>query len=165
MYKRQAVDDAMFYGRGAGELPTASAIVGDVFDIVRDILFQCTARIRCTCYKSLSIKNQEDIESRFFMRIHASDHPGVLAAIASVLGKYEVSIAQMIQKHKHEEWAELVIVTSRVKEGNFHDALLVDVYKRQVLIPIAKGIVINPNSFNLILPKEKMSALKQRFGM
>ena len=104
-----AVDDAMFYGRGAGELPTASAIVGDVFDIVRDILFQCTARIRCTCYKSLSIKNQEDIESRFFMRIHASDHPGVLAAIASVLGKYEVSIAQMIQKHKHEEWAELVL--------------------------------------------------------
>lgn len=59
------------------------------------------------------------------MRIHASDTPGVLAAIASVLGKYEVSIAQMIQKHKHEEWAELVIVTSRVKEGNFHDALLV----------------------------------------
>ena len=70
-------------------------------------------------------KIQEDIESRFFMRIHASDTPGVLAAIASVLGKYEVSIAQMIQKHKHEEWAELVIVTSRVKEGNFHDALLV----------------------------------------
>ena len=120
-----AVDDAMFYGRGAGELPTASAIVGDVFDIVRDILFSCTGRIRCTCYKTLPIKNQEDIESRFFMRIHASDNPGVLAAIASVLGKYEVSIAQMIQKHKHEEWAELVIVTSRVKEGNFHDALLV----------------------------------------
>lgn len=119
-----AVDDAMFYGRGAGELPTASAIVGDVFDIVRNILFDCTGRIRCTCYKTLPIKNQEDIESRFFLRIHASDNPGVLAAIASVLEKYQVSIAQMIQKHRHEDLAELVLVTSKVKEGNFHDAIL-----------------------------------------
>ena len=122
-----AVDDAMFYGRGAGELPTASAIVGDVFDIVRNILFSCTGRISCTCYKEIPVKKQEDMESRFFMRLHVDDRPGVLASIASVLGNNNVSIAQMIQKHKHrhEDLAEIVVVTSRVKEGNFNDAMLI----------------------------------------
>ena len=119
-----AVDDAMFYGRGAGELPTASAIVGDVFDIVRNILFQCTGRISCTCYKELPIKKQEETESRFFLRLHVDDKPGVLAGIASVLGNYKVSIAQMIQKHRKEDFAEIVVVTSEVREGNFHDAML-----------------------------------------
>lgn len=120
-----AVDDAMFYGRGAGELPTASAIVGDVFDIVRNILFQCTGRISCTCYKELPIKKQEETESRFFLRLHVDDKPGVLAGIASVLGNYKVSIAQMIQKHRKEDFAEIVVVTSEVREGNFHDAILI----------------------------------------
>lgn len=120
-----AVDGAMFYGRGAGELPTASAIVGDVFDIVRNILFQCTGRISCTCYKELPIKKQEETESRFFLRLHVDDKPGVLAGIASVLGNYKVSIAQMIQKHRKEDFAEIVVVTSEVREGNFHDAMLI----------------------------------------
>lgn len=120
-----AVDDAMFYGRGAGELPTAGAIVGDVFDIVRNILFQCTGRISCTCYKELPIKKQEETESRFFLRLHVDDKPGVLAGIASVLGNYKVSIAQMIQKHRKEDFAEIVVVTSEVREGNFHDAMLI----------------------------------------
>lgn len=120
-----AVDDAMFYGRGAGELPTASAIVGDVFDIVRNIQFNCTGRISCTCYKQLPVKKAEDMESRFFLRIHVDDRPGVLASIASVLGNNNVSIAQMIQKHKDEDLAEIVVVTSKVREGNFNDALLI----------------------------------------
>lgn len=66
-----AVDDAMFYGRGAGEMPTASAIVGDVFDIVRNIIAGATGRIGCTCYKQLPIKDPEDMESRFFLRLQA----------------------------------------------------------------------------------------------
>ena len=51
-----AVEDAMFFGRGAGELPTASAVVGDIFDIVRNIQAGCTSRIGCTCYKDLPVK-------------------------------------------------------------------------------------------------------------
>lgn len=120
-----AVGDAMFYGRGAGEMPTASAIVGDVFDIVRNILFDCTGRISCTCYKELPVKEADEIESRFFLRLHVDDRPGVLASIASVLGNNNVSIAQMIQKHRDEDLAEIVVVTSKVREGNFNDAMLV----------------------------------------
>lgn len=120
-----AVGDAMFYGRGAGELPTASAIVGDVFDIVRNILFDCTGRISCTCYKELPVKEEDEMESRFFLRLCVDDRPGVLASIASVLGNNNVSIAQMIQKHRDEDMAEIVVVTSKVREGNFNDAMLV----------------------------------------
>ena len=123
--KGDAVGDAMFYGRGAGEMPTASAIVGDVFDIVRNILFHCTGRISCTCYKNIPVKEAEDIESRFFMRLHVDDRPGVLAGIASVLGNNNVSIAQMIQKHKDGDLAEIVVVTSKVREGNFNDAMMI----------------------------------------
>lgn len=120
-----AVDDAMFYGRGAGELPTASAIVGDVFDIVRNILADATGRIGCTCYKQLPIKDPDDMESRFFLRLHVDDRPGVLASIASVLGNNNVSIAQMIQKQKDGDLAEIVVVTSGVREGDFKDAMLI----------------------------------------
>lgn len=120
-----AVDDAMFYGRGAGELPTASAIVGDVFDIVRNILADATGRIGCTCYKQLPIKDPDDMESRFFLRLHVDDRPGVLASIASVLGNNNVSIAQVIQKQKDGDLAEIVVVTSGVREGDFNDAMLI----------------------------------------
>ena len=59
----------MFYGRGAGELPTASAVVGDVFDVVRNILHNCCGKIGCTCYKHLPIKKMEDIQSKYFVRM------------------------------------------------------------------------------------------------
>ena len=123
--KGDAVGDAMFYGRGAGEMPTASAIVGDVFDIVRNIRYNCTGRISCTCYKNLPIKEPEDVESRFFIRMQVDDRPGVLAGIASVLGNNNVSIAQMIQKQENGNLAEIVVVTSRVREGNFSDAMMI----------------------------------------
>lgn len=61
-----AVEDAMFFGRGAGELPTASAVVGDIFDIVRNIVANCCGRIGCTCYKQLPVKRMEDTYQPLF---------------------------------------------------------------------------------------------------
>ena len=120
-----AVEDAMFFGRGAGELPTASAVVGDIFDIVRNMEAGCCGRIGCTCYKQLPLKAADEMESRFFLRMHVSDCAGTLASIASVFGNNNVSIAQVIQKNKEGELAELVVVTSKVKEGNFNDAMMI----------------------------------------
>ena len=118
-----AVGDTMFYGRGAGELPTASAVVGDVFEIVRNIRLGCTGRIGCTCYKNLPVKSADDMESRFFLRLMVDDTPGVLAGIAGVLGNNNVSLAQVIQKNKTADLAEIVLVTSKVREGNFNNAM------------------------------------------
>ena len=120
-----AVQDAMFYGRGAGELPTASAVVGDVFDIVRNILHDCCGRIGCTCYKNLPIKHMNEISSKFFIRMFVEDRPGVLANIASVFGNSGVSLAQVIQRRKKDQYAEIVVITDEVKEKNLKDALAV----------------------------------------
>lgn len=118
-----AVDDAMFYGRGAGEFPTASAIVGDVIDVVRDIQYHCTGRINCTCYRKTPVKQFMDVNNKFFIRMQVENKPGVLAAIASVFGEHEVSISKVVQKIITDGVAELVIVTEAVKEYHMKDAI------------------------------------------
>lgn len=120
-----AVDDAMFYGRGAGELPTASAIMGDVIDSARNIRYHCTGRINCTCYKQLPIKHIDEIESRYFLRMQVEDRPGALASIASVFGNNNVSLAQIVQKSSLNNIAELVVITDNVLERHFKDSLTV----------------------------------------
>lgn len=120
-----AVQDAMFYGRGAGELPTASAVVGDVLDIVRNMQYHCCGRIGCTCYKDLPIKKIDDIRSRYFIRMQVEDRHGVLANIASVFGNNSVSLAQVIQRRKRGELAEIVLITDMVRERHLKDSLAV----------------------------------------
>ena len=121
-----AVEDAMFFGRGAGELPTASAVVGDIFDIVRNIKANCCGRIGCTCYKELPVKKMEDTYNRYFLRLHVEDRCGVLAEMTETFAKYHVSIAQIIQKdsqNQDDHLAEVVVITSKVREGDFKTAV------------------------------------------
>lgn len=118
-----AVDDVMFYGRGAGEFPTASAIMGDVIDVVRDIQYHCTGRISCTCYRETKVKEFREVKNKFFLRMQVDNKPGVLAAIASVFGVHQVSISKVIQKIITDGVAELVIVTEAVKEYHMENAL------------------------------------------
>ncbi len=118
-----AVGDTMFYGRGAGELPTASAVVGDILDVVRNLMHNCTGRIGWGVYKDLPIKEFKDVKNRFFIRMQVSNEPGVLAAIAKVFGDHKVSIERVIQDQAKAARAELVIGTSSVKEYHLQDAL------------------------------------------
>lgn len=119
-----AVEDAMFFGRGAGELPTASAVVGDVFDIVRNIQAGCCGRIGCTCYKEIPVKRMEDTHNRYFLRLKVEDRCGVLAEMTAIFAKYHVSVAQIIQKDtKVEGCAEVVVITEKVREGDFRTAM------------------------------------------
>lgn len=119
-----AADDVMFYGRGAGELPTASAVMGDVVEVAKNIINDATGADGCGCYKKLPIKNIDDIISRYFLRMEVEDKPGVLATVASVLGNNGVSIAQVVQKAKEGDYAEIVVVTDHVRERHLRDALL-----------------------------------------
>ena len=118
-----AVDDAMFYGRGAGELPTASAVMGDIIDVARNIAYGCNGRISCTCYRETPIKKFDEVENKFFLRMQVKNQPGVLASIATVFGSHGVSIARVVQKHIKGEQAELVIVTDKVREDYLKNAL------------------------------------------
>lgn len=118
-----SLGDAMFYGRGAGELPTASAIMGDVIDVCRNIAFSCCGRIGCTCYKELPVKAMDDIESKYFVSTVLEDKPGTLAAVASTFSGNNASIDQMVQKTKLPGYAEVVFIIDNVKEQLFMRAI------------------------------------------
>ena len=118
-----AVGDTMFYGRGAGELPTASAVLGDIIDVARDLQYNCTGRITCTCFRNLPIKASDEISNKFFLRIQVKNEPGVLAGVAKAFGDHKVSISRLIQKQVCDDRAELAVVTEKVEEYHLKDAL------------------------------------------
>lgn len=118
-----AVDDAMFYGRGAGALPTGSAVVGDIMDVARNMLFHCNGRIGCSCYKNLPIKRIGDTTSRYYIRMRLEDRAGTLAAMAGVFAENDASIAILLQKETIGNDAEIVVVTHDVAEKKFMDAI------------------------------------------
>ena len=118
-----AVDDAMFYGRGAGALPTGSGVVGDIMDVARNMLFHCNGRIGCSCYKNLPIKRIGDTTSRYYIRMRLEDRAGTLAAMAGVFAENDASIAILLQKETIENDAEIVVVTHEVAEKKFMDAI------------------------------------------
>lgn len=120
-----AVDDAMFYGRGAGELPTGSAVVGDIFDVARNIKFNCTGRIGCSCYQNILVKNIGESRSSYYVRMKLEDRAGTLAALAGLFGSNNVSISMLLQKTKQGNTAEVVIVTYDVLEKQFMDSITV----------------------------------------
>ena len=104
----------------------ASAVVGDIFDIVRNMEAGCCGRIGCTCYKQLPVKKMEDTYNRYFLRLHVEDRCGVLADMTEVFAKYHVSIDQIIQKdsqNQDDHLAEVVVITSKVREGDFKTAV------------------------------------------
>lgn len=118
-----AVENVMFYGRGAGSLPTASAVVGDVFDIARNIRHNCCGRISCSCYKELPIKAMENTQNSFFVRMLVEDKCGVFTAAAGAFADNQVSLAQIIQRPAGKGFAELVVITDAVKEGDLKKAI------------------------------------------
>jgi homoserine dehydrogenase len=120
-----AVEDVMFYGRGAGEMPTASAVMGDVFAVARRIKEHSQGSTRDNVYRTIPVKRIENTRSSYFIRMSVEDKPGVLATIASIFGNNSVSIEQVIQKNKIGNDAELVMITSNVKERHIKDALLI----------------------------------------
>lgn len=87
-------------------------LFGDVMDVTRNIVWNCTGRIGWSAYKELPIKEFADVKNRFFIRMQVSNEPGVLAAIAKVFGDHKVSIERVIQEQAKAAKAELVIGTS-----------------------------------------------------
>ncbi len=118
-----AVGDVMFFGRGAGELPTASAVVGDVMSAARYKLRDVSGMSSCTCYGEKYVKPMGLTSTKYYIRLNVADRPGVLASIAFVFGNNDVSLASVIQKHTTGQAAEIVLVTHRVLEKNLQDAL------------------------------------------
>lgn len=119
-----AVGETMFFGEGAGSLPAASAVVGDVIEAARLIRSGCTGLVGCTCTEHLPVRDMAELETSYYVRLHVKDEPGVLATIAGIFGAHGVSLASVIQKRTDESGhAEIVWVTHRAAERSVQVAL------------------------------------------
>ncbi|HNY64955.1 MAG TPA: homoserine dehydrogenase [Deltaproteobacteria bacterium] len=123
------VDSTLFYGRGAGMMPTASAVVSDIADIGRNILAGIAGRIPHLGYhKDLSKPKRympiENIVTNYYLRIQVQDKPGVLAKIAGILGERDISIVSVIQKGvRMDGYVSIVMLTHEAKESNIRNAM------------------------------------------
>jgi homoserine dehydrogenase len=121
-----ALGHCLFYGRGAGQMPTASAVVSDII--------QTALGSAATSFKQLNIFAEatapapllpfEQLQSRYYLRVMAKDEPGVMAQIATILGKYSVSISAILQHESGENnHVPIVITTHLAKEGALQRAI------------------------------------------
>lgn len=118
-----AIGEAMFMGLGAGRMPTASAVCGDIIDVARNLQHGETGRINCTCFEDKKLCSLENMCSPCYIRMHVMDKPGALAAIAAAFGAQNVSLRNVVQKNKIGNEAEIVVITHNVSEFNLQMAV------------------------------------------
>jgi homoserine dehydrogenase len=123
-----AVGPAMFYGQGAGSLPTGSAVVSDLVDLCRDIIKGFKgggdAHLPLLSSQEVAIKPIDEVSTPYYLRFTALDRPGVLSHISGILGEHEISIASVIQKgRKVKEAVPIVMMTHEARERDIHHAL------------------------------------------
>lgn len=116
------VGDTLYYGRGAGRLPTASAVVADIADIARR--GSAPARPPFVYARELPVRSINEAQARYYIRLLTADRPGVLGRICTILGDHGVSIASCIQKEVfHEGCAPVVLMTHESLEAPLRDAI------------------------------------------
>jgi homoserine dehydrogenase len=125
-----AAGSVFLYGQGAGMMPTASAVVSDIVDISRQLLKGVSG-----CVPSRSLREKiiedihlmpfDDIETNYYFRFSAVDQPGVLSKISGILGKYNISIASVIQKGRKQGGGAVAVVmtTHKAREKDVQKAL------------------------------------------
>ena len=127
-----AVGDTLFYGRGAGAMPTASAVVGDLIDVItgRATLPSHALNFWSESSSPMARTPSSRVTSRYYLHFTIADRPGVLARLAQILGEKGISIASVIQHDPGGETAEpggvpLVIMTHMAVQADLYDALKV----------------------------------------
>ena len=117
------VGDVMFYGRGAGQLPTASAIVGDIIDLAMHQSGGGTSPRMNFGTLAKPVVPMGEVKTQYYLRLDVKDEPGVLASIAKIFGDSRVSISAVTQEEATGKSVELVIFTHEVTESDFQGAV------------------------------------------
>ena len=119
------IQRVMFEGPGAGPQPTSSAVISDVLNAAHALAHGGLEPIRWSAGAPLSLRPIEELRTRYYMRMTVADRPGVLAQIASILGKNAISIATVLQKEADAatQTAEIVITTHEAQEKAVQDSL------------------------------------------
>ena len=129
MVSGDAVGDIMLYGRGAGMMPTASAVISDVVDITRNLMAETTRRVPGLAFQRNQIQNirimpMDEIVTHYYFRFAALDRPGVLSKISGVLGSHDISIQSVQQKGRKTNGSVPVVMLSHLaKEVDVQKAL------------------------------------------
>jgi homoserine dehydrogenase len=123
------VDSTMFYGRGAGMMPTSSAVVGDIVDISRNMLKGISNKVPFIHQPDesspLTVQASDQFLSRYYLRFTVLDRPGVLSKISGVLAEHNISIASVMQKEVHPvDSVPVVMLTYKASERNMQQALV-----------------------------------------
>ncbi len=144
LLKGNAVGDLMLYGRGAGDLPTGSAVVGDIVSILKNDLEIKTTQKKVRKLPAKKINHMENTETQYYIRATVKDMPGVLAEITTILANNNVSVLSVIQKGKAQENVTLVFVTHKTLEGNMNASIseiqkLASVDKIENIIRVENG--------------------------
>jgi len=128
--KGDAIGPTLFYGQGAGQMPTGSAVVSDLVELGRNILTRVTGRrvpalsFQGSAIEKIPLKRMEEVVLPYYMRFSALDRPGVLSKISGILGKNEISISAVIQKGRQVNGAvPIVMMTHEAREASVHKAL------------------------------------------
>ncbi|MGE0680760.1 MAG: homoserine dehydrogenase [Candidatus Binatia bacterium] len=126
----EALGSSLYFGRGAGSLPTATAVIADVIEVARNRGMALGPRVPPVGWpwhelRTIPIRPIEELDSDYYLRFMAVDRPGVLATIAGVLGEHDISIASVIQRGRSagDETVPLVMRTHNAKERNLKTAL------------------------------------------
>jgi len=142
--KGDAVGELMMYGKGAGSLPTGSAVVGDILDVASAMM---SGRVMPYAYrnsgKNLHINGEG--EGEYYIRLEVVDRPGVLGKISTVLGNYGVSIASVVQRGRGEPVVSLVLITHRVERKQL-DLALEEIKKFDVVEEVASILRVESRS-------------------
>jgi homoserine dehydrogenase len=125
-----AVGPTLYYGAGAGAEPTASAVVADLVDVVRTLTSDPENRVPHLAFQpdalaDLPILPMEDVETAYYLRMHAIDRPGVLAEVTRILGDLDISIEAILQKEPaHGETdVPVIMLTHRIRERQMNEAI------------------------------------------
>ncbi len=130
LVKGDAVGPTLYYGAGAGAEPTASAVVADIVDVVRTLTADPENRVPHLAFQpdalsDLPVLPMEEVETAYYLRLTASDRPGVLAEVTRILGDLGISIEAIVQKEPAEAGAEVsvIILTHRIREAGMNEAI------------------------------------------
>jgi homoserine dehydrogenase len=124
----EAVGETMFYGPGAGGMPTATAVVSDLVGVMKNLRLGVNGRSAVTPQYPKMLKDNEEKFSKYFLRIHVQDEVGVFADITAIFAKYGVSFEKILQLPiKKHETSEIVLVTHKASLTNY-DKILLELY-------------------------------------
>jgi len=123
LVKGNAVGPTLYYGAGAGDEATASAVIADLVDIIKDTVSKDV--LGWKEFKQIPNCLSDDIESIFYLRLLASDKPGVLADISSILAKHNISVETVVQKQiDQQNNAHIAMITNMVKTSELNEAVV-----------------------------------------